>query len=574
MLKYLKWSNLTTTECCIEAIVFNSSINSSIEYHEMKSWLASWSMPLLFSISTVLSWYLYSPLTMAPPLWLHSVNRDVVSRTEAFATGDILWNWGQTFSFSPKRVLLPGNVHELQMMVSDAPSLRVVGGGHCFNSQISTDETLIDLHKMNHIELKTLPDGKYVVNVGGGAKIRHVQYYLVQRGLNIHGFGGGTHHQSIAGGISTNLHGDQRHILAQHVESLDVVLANGTLLTLGETHSLFHAVKSGMGLFGVIYNATIRVYPRQCLEVSAFTCTKEEALGHLTGNVSFGDFKATSWGLRNDNVAVHKYTPVDDITHCASASSFKRDEYTNKWSAYEFDNWMLPFQVIFLGFTDTKFISNSFNSVMISENKKYVALESGWRYKVAPSFGQIFAEYSVPYDVCQNTTDEILEAADSKNIVVTSMNVRMLSEENGTLLAYAPVASCAIEVYYLPCQKNTKAAMLAIQEVVYKNGGRSHFGAAYSDSKRNITTRKEWAEEESLFYNLKNDADPNNKFKMQVSKGMVDYDSLSHRARVFRGLFYCSLFAGLFAVGCTVCMCMQKQKTSYEKLPQGQLFQF
>ena len=122
-----------------------------------------------------------------------------------------------------------------------------MGGGHSFNSQIATQDTLLDLR---HLDAVAIDAARRVATVGAGIKIRALQHRLLQEGLVVHGFGGGTHHQSVGGAMSTNLHGAMPLLFAQHVESVRLVLPNGTLAVAREGESLMAAVKSGMGLAG------------------------------------------------------------------------------------------------------------------------------------------------------------------------------------------------------------------------------------------------------------------------------------------------------------------------------------
>jgi decaprenylphospho-beta-D-ribofuranose 2-oxidase len=74
----------------------------------------------------------------------------------------------------------------------------------------------------------------------------------------------GTKFVTVGGAIASDVHGKNHHrdgSFCSHVESLDVMLADGTIVTCSpdENPELFHAVCGGMGLMGVVVRAVIRL---------------------------------------------------------------------------------------------------------------------------------------------------------------------------------------------------------------------------------------------------------------------------------------------------------------------------
>lgn len=72
----------------------------------------------------------------------------------------------------------------------------------------------------------------------------------------------GTRFVTVGGAISSDVHGKNHHVdgsFAQHVQSLRLLLADGSVVncSLTENNTLFHAVCGGMGLVGIILDATI-----------------------------------------------------------------------------------------------------------------------------------------------------------------------------------------------------------------------------------------------------------------------------------------------------------------------------
>lgn len=74
----------------------------------------------------------------------------------------------------------------------------------------------------------------------------------------------GTWHVSVGGAIASDVHGKNHHLdgsFSQHVESLRLMLASGEIqqCSAQENPHLFHATCAGMGLTGVITDATLRL---------------------------------------------------------------------------------------------------------------------------------------------------------------------------------------------------------------------------------------------------------------------------------------------------------------------------
>jgi FAD/FMN-containing dehydrogenase len=525
-------------------------------------------LTVLLSIASVLCWHFYSPISVGPPRWVHSEARDVVADPEA-PTG-LLWNWGETFRFRPRRVALPATVQEVVQLVRDTTQgrMRVVGGGHSFNPQIATRDTLLDLRRLDQVgdvEGSAGGEGWWVV-AGAGAKVRRVQRAVVLQGFNVHGFGGGTHQQTLAGGISTNLHGSQSKIFAEHVLELQVVLANGTLANLTAADRLFHAVKSGMGLLGVVVQVKLQVYPRVCLLPRTTVTDLDTALQTLLPSPSqdsvIGEYRATEFGLRGGGSGVlHEYVEAPSGQACPVDFAPNGSPGVSETGPYLTDNWLVPLQVLFLRGTQWGWVTSLFNGQQLLTDPDPIGLELGWRYTVAPMFGQVFTEYTVPSPNCSAFVRAALRRAAEQDVVLTSMTVRKLLPESGgaTLLAYAPVHSCAVEIYLPPYQSRVAGFVGSVQAVAFELGGRTHLGTNFFGTSRSITDRRgapgRRAEE---FWATVAEVDPTGKFSFasQVwERGpYVDFNALATRAVVFRASVVLAALAGA-AMLVSSCFC-------------------
>ncbi|MBV9651579.1 MAG: FAD-binding oxidoreductase [Pseudonocardiales bacterium] len=74
----------------------------------------------------------------------------------------------------------------------------------------------------------------------------------------------GTRQVTVGGAIAADIHGKNHHsagTFGNHVRSLDLVVADGSIITLTPSDELFWATVGGMGLTGIIISATIALTP-------------------------------------------------------------------------------------------------------------------------------------------------------------------------------------------------------------------------------------------------------------------------------------------------------------------------
>ena len=74
----------------------------------------------------------------------------------------------------------------------------------------------------------------------------------------------GTRYVTLGGAIAADIHGKNHHVagtFSQHVESIDLLIPDGTVRVLTQNDPLFWATAGGMGLTGIILSARVRMYP-------------------------------------------------------------------------------------------------------------------------------------------------------------------------------------------------------------------------------------------------------------------------------------------------------------------------
>jgi len=101
--------------------------------------------------------------------------------------------------------------------------------------------------------------------VGAGVNLDELLRVIVPRGFFVP-VTPGTRFVTIGGAIASDIHGKNHHVdgsLGVHVEAITLMLADGSTTTIGPDRNptLFWATVGGMGLTGVMLDATIRLLP-------------------------------------------------------------------------------------------------------------------------------------------------------------------------------------------------------------------------------------------------------------------------------------------------------------------------
>jgi FAD/FMN-containing dehydrogenase len=166
----------------------------------------------------------------------------------------------------PARWCQPRTEAEISAAVKDAAAdglpVRALGSGHSFTSAAATAGVAIDLSRWTGITAADTQTG--LVTVRAGTTLRTLNAELGGLGLAMANLGD-IDAQTLAGALSTGTHGTGARLggLATQVEALDLVLADGSLVTCSAASrpELFAAARIGLGALGVITSVTLRCVP-------------------------------------------------------------------------------------------------------------------------------------------------------------------------------------------------------------------------------------------------------------------------------------------------------------------------
>lgn len=136
------------------------------------------------------------------------------------------------------------------------------GAGRGYGDLALNDgNALLDMSAMNRI--LAFDDETAQITVEAGIRIIDI-YRAVHHDLLVLPASPTESHSSVAGAICANVNGkDAWHhgSFARQVVRLNLLLANGEILNIDRSHELFNAVVGGIGLLGVILDATLQLHP-------------------------------------------------------------------------------------------------------------------------------------------------------------------------------------------------------------------------------------------------------------------------------------------------------------------------
>lgn len=184
-------------------------------------------------------------------------------------------NWAGNFTFSAARTAHPTSVEEVRAAVKAADSARVVGAGHSFSTIADTTGTLISLDGMPEV----FEVGSGSVRVGAGMRLARLAELLHAAGLALPAMPS-LPHITIIGACATATHGSGNDIpsLASLVRSLDLVAADGGVITLSRGDAGFDGAVVALGSLGVVVAVELDVVPTFDVEQRIYENMPFEAL--------------------------------------------------------------------------------------------------------------------------------------------------------------------------------------------------------------------------------------------------------------------------------------------------------
>ncbi|MFI7427460.1 FAD-binding protein [Micromonospora sp. NPDC049836] len=204
-------------------------------------------------------------------------------------------NWAGNVRYRAARRHRPTSVDELRRLVAGAERVRAVGTGHAFNRIGDTTGDLISVTGLPPAVALDRDRGTVTVTAG-------LRYGDVATRLHADGYAlanlASLPHISVAGAVATATHGSGRANgnLATAVAALELVTADGGLLTVDRADPRFAGMVVGLGALGVVTRVTLDVLPtfdiRQYVRLGLPRAALDDALDGAYSASVFTDWRS------------------------------------------------------------------------------------------------------------------------------------------------------------------------------------------------------------------------------------------------------------------------------------------
>jgi xylitol oxidase len=200
-------------------------------------------------------------------------------------------NWAGSVTFQAEKVQLPSSLAELQSLVARSSKVRTLGSGHSFNDIADTPHTLVSLAGMPPV-FEIDADAR-TVTVDASLRYAEVGRRLHERGYAL-GNLASLPHISVAGSIATATHGsgDTNGNLSTAVSALEIVTAEGDVVSLGRDRDAFRGAVVGLGALGVVVTVTLDIVPDFTMRQNVY-----EGLPFATLDEHFDDIVSSAYSV-------------------------------------------------------------------------------------------------------------------------------------------------------------------------------------------------------------------------------------------------------------------------------------
>ncbi len=167
-------------------------------------------------------------------------------------------NWSRNVLFCPRHCHRPKNISDLRKILAENGQARVVGAGHSFNHIADTPEHQVVLSDMpRSIEIDDVGQlGRVTGQWTYGElcpKLEHLGWALANLAS--------VPHVSVAGACATGTHGSgtSNGCLSTQIEEIELLTAEGDLITIAKADEWFSAAGVGLGALGVVTALTLKL---------------------------------------------------------------------------------------------------------------------------------------------------------------------------------------------------------------------------------------------------------------------------------------------------------------------------
>ena len=221
-------------------------------------------------------------------------------------------NWAGSVRVSPRRLVRPSSIAEIQNIVRKLPTggrVRMTGSGHSFTPIAITNDVLMQPSDFG--EGIGVDSRRGVARIPAGMTLSDANIHLAAAGFALTNMGDITA-QTIAGSISTSTHGTGLAFtgLAGQVEGFGLVCADGSHLdcSSSENSDVWRLGRVGLGALGILTYVDMKVVPAfrlHAVEEPRRLADVLENFDRIVGSVDHFEFywiPHTKWTLTKTNL--------------------------------------------------------------------------------------------------------------------------------------------------------------------------------------------------------------------------------------------------------------------------------
>jgi xylitol oxidase len=211
---------------------------------------------------------------------------------------ETLTNWAGNITYTAKELHRPHSFEALRALVADSARVRVLGSGHSFNeiAEPGADGVLLSLTGLPPaVDVDTTAR---TVRVSGGVRYAELARRVHEHGFALHNMAS-LPHISVAGSVATGTHGSgvTNGSLASAVREVELVTADGSIVTIGRGEKRFDGAVTSLGALGVVTALTLDLEPE--FEVSQHVFTELPLAGldfETVAATAYSVSLFTDWG--------------------------------------------------------------------------------------------------------------------------------------------------------------------------------------------------------------------------------------------------------------------------------------
>jgi FAD-linked oxidoreductase len=175
----------------------------------------------------------------------------------------------------------PNSIAELQRVMAESPSLRVVGAGHSFTPIVAGGDRILGLSKLNMPTLGDRDGDRIWVNAN--ARLRDLSPALAEQGLAFRNLGD-INAQSLAGAASTATHGTGNTLpcLSAEITAAKLITAAGDVLSTDDIP--LEMAQVTLGMLGILTETQISVVPKYNLRRRVCLADLQDSLANMHQN--------------------------------------------------------------------------------------------------------------------------------------------------------------------------------------------------------------------------------------------------------------------------------------------------